>query len=233
MAEYNQDQSGLRSELDEPRRTTENEVENTGFGGDSGVGEQEPPHHKIHSDDEPLPKPSNGTFDDEGDAPEEPREEQVLPSGTGGGYGGESAPQGTEKYQDFRSDEPRDPVDETPDSQSRSFGEGKQSGGYSDPSEAFPGAPVDRKFDEPGYGQDAQTPEPLDTGVAPESPTPKKEGLVQKLKDKLPGHHKTSTPESVDDVDSPTETGTPKKGLITKIKEKLPGHHASTTPTIE
>jgi len=48
-------------------------------------------------------------------------------------------------------------ITETPDSQSRSFGEGKQSGGYSDPSEAFPGAPVDRKFDEPGYGQDAQS----------------------------------------------------------------------------
>lgn len=74
-------------------------------------------------------------------------------------------------------------------------------------------------------------PEPVSTEAAPESPTPKKEGLMAKIKDKLPGHHKTSTPETVED-DTPTETGTPKKGLITKIKEKLPGHH-STTPTVE
>lgn len=42
---------------------------------------------------------------------------------------------------------------ETPASKPRSYGEEKNEG-FSDPSAAFPGAPVDRKVEEPGYGQD-------------------------------------------------------------------------------
>lgn len=147
--EYNQDQSGLRSELDEPRRTTESEVQNkeqfdtpapqqdqekdsyfptSEEGGYGGVSEEEPPHHKIHSEDEPLPKPKSGTYDDEsigaqGDSnpiTEEPRDEQVIPqptsTDTSGGYGDEgsaAAQKSTEDYQDYRSSEPlqQGPVD--------------------------------------------------------------------------------------------------------------------------
>lgn len=247
------EQSGdTRPELDEPRRTTESGVEDETpaptSGGYGGVTEDEPPHHKIHSDDEKLPKPASGTYDDDEGLS---KEEQVLPTGTDSGYGdAPAAPKSTEDYQDYRSSEPQGPVDETPEgeektkggfsdsssappaSEPRSFGEEKTNGGYSDPSSAFAGAPVDRKLEEPGYGQDTQTSEPVGTEAAPESPTPKKEGLISKIKDHLPGHHKTSTPETVED-DTPTESGTPKKGFMAKIKEKLPGHHSPTPTTVE
>jgi hypothetical protein len=227
--EYNQEQTGMRSELDEPRRTSEStgfDQSESGAGGDSGYGgvsENEPPHHKIHSEDEPLPKPTSGTYDDD---------QFSTPSatGTGGNYGDDS----TEKFQDSRSEQPQTgSYDETPETRNKSFGgEEKPSGGYSDPSSAFPGAPVDRSVEEPGYGQDTKAAEPYSTETGPESPTPKKEGFVQKLKDKLPGH-KTSTPDSTVEDDTPVDSGTPKKGLMTKIKEKLPGHHSPTAPTTE
>jgi len=216
--EYNPEQTGTRSELDEPRRTTESE------GGYGGGSENVPPHHKIHTDDEPLPKPTGGNYDDE--------QFSTPGAGAGGKYDDDS----TEKFQDSRSGEPQTgSYDDTPETRPRGFGgEEKSSGGYSDPSSAFPGAPVDRTVEEPGYGQDTRGSDPLSTGTGtgPESPTPKKEGFVQKLKDKLPGHHKTAaTPDTVDD-ETPVDGGTPKKGLITKIKEKLPGH-SPTTPTTE
>jgi len=229
--EYNpEQQTGSRSGLDEPRRTSESsefdKSRSTGEGGQGGFGgvsENEPPHHKIHTDDEPLPKPTSGTYDDD---------QFSTPSATGGGgnYGDDS----TEKFQDSRSEEPQTgSYDESPETRSRGFGgEEKPSGGYSDPSSAFPGAPVDRKVEEPGYGQETKASDPLSTGTGPESPTPKKEGFVQKLKDKLPGH-KTSTPTDTVEDETATETGTPKKGLITKLKEKLPGHHSPTAPTTE
>lgn len=53
----------------------------------------------------------------------------------------------------------------------------------------------------------------------------KKEGLMTKLKDKLPGHHGSSDDTSFDQTDS--VGAPPKKGLMTKIKEKLPGNHGS------
>jgi len=234
--EYNQEQTGVRSELDEPRRTTESTGYDQSEGGDGGAGggdggdggyggvsENEPPHHKIHTDDEPLPKPSGGTNDDD---------QFSTPSatGTGGNYGDDS----TENYQDSQSEQQPQTgsYDDTPETQSRSFGGGdKPSGGSSDPSSAFPGAPVDRSVEAPGYGQDTQDTEPFNTDTGPESPTPKKEGFVQKLKDKLPGH-KSDTPATMDD-ETPMDTGTPKKGLMTKIKEKLPGHHSPTAQTTE
>ena len=40
-----------------------NDYPDTGYG---GVSESEPPHHKIHSSDEPLPKPSAGYGEEEG-----------------------------------------------------------------------------------------------------------------------------------------------------------------------
>lgn len=224
-SEYDQGQSGLRSELDEPRRTTESTGIDSGEGGyGGGVSENEPPQHKIHTDDEPLPKPTGGTGDDD-------QFSTPTAAGAGGDYGDDD----TEKYQDSRSEEPQTgSYDETPDTQDRGFGgDEKPSGGYSDPSSAFPGAPVDRTVEQPGYGQDTGASEPVSTGTGPVSPTPKKEGFVQKLKDKLPGH-KTSTPttDTVDDETStPTDAGTPKKGLVAKIKEKLPGHHSPTAPT--
>jgi len=230
-----QEQGAFRPELDEPRRTTEHQVETetekNGYfptsgeeGGYGGVSEQEPPHHKIHTDDEPLPKPKPGMYDDVQDEVE-PREEQVMLTGTSDDV---TAPKSTEQYQDFRSEnEPKAPFDETPASEPRSYGEEKNEG-FSDPSAAFPGAPVDRKVEEPGYGQDLKSSEPLSTEV---SPAPKKEGLMTKIKEKLPGHKTSSTPETVEDADTTTDTGAPpKKGLMAKIKEKLPGHH-STTPT--
>ncbi|CAK9261706.1 unnamed protein product [Sphagnum jensenii] len=74
------------------------------------------------------------------------------------------------------------------------------------------------------FGQD-------NTGAADDESTgaeaPKKEGFLTKLKEKLPGHHK-STDEDQTDATAYTgdnETGedgqAPKKGLITKIKEKV------------
>jgi hypothetical protein len=93
-AEYNQDQS---TGLDEPRRTTD-EVKSDDFGtgqqqpggGYDGVSEQEPPHHTIHTDDEPLPTPTPGTYDED-----LPSEEQFT-----------DAPQSTEGYQQYRDTEP-------------------------------------------------------------------------------------------------------------------------------
>jgi len=46
----------------------------------------------------------------------------------------------------------------------------------------------------------------------------KKDGLMNKIKEKLPGHHNTAQGE-VCDPNAP-----PKKGMMEKIKEKLPGH---------
>jgi len=253
---YNDDQTGTRSGLDEPRRTTESTGFDQSRGGDSGYGgqggqgvdsgyggqgggtgyggvsENEPPHHRIHTDDEPLPKPTGGTNDDE-------LFSTPSATGTGGNYGDDD----TEKFQDSRSGDPQTgSYDDTPQTGTTGLsGQDKPSGGYSDPSSAFPGAPVDRSVQQPGYGQGTQASDPTSTGAGAtdptgtgtglDSPTPKKEGFVQKLKDKLPGH-KTSTPDTVDD-DTPVDAGTPKKGLITKIKEKLPGHHSPTAPTTE
>jgi len=210
-AEYNQDQStGLRSELDEPRRTTD-EVKSDDLGTDQqqpgggydGVSEQEPPHHTIHTDDEPLPKPTS--------------EEQFT-----------DAPQSTEGYQQYRDAEPTK-FDESPaEAEPRS---------YADPSSGFPGAPVDRKLEEPGYGYDQNTSEPALASSEPalDSPTPapKKESFINKIVDKLPGHHHKSA-DTVDPntpVQDDTTAASPKKGFVTKIKEKLPGHHS--TPTAE
>jgi hypothetical protein len=53
----------------------------------------------------------------------------------------------------------------------------------------------------------------------------KKEGLMNKLKDKLPGNHGSSDDSSYDQTDS--AGAPPKKGLMAKIKEKLPGNHGS------
>lgn len=47
----------------------------------------------------------------------------------------------------------------------------------------------------------------------------KKDGLINKIKEKLPGDHNTATGS---DPDAP-----PKKGMMEKIKEKLPGQHGS------
>jgi hypothetical protein len=47
----------------------------------------------------------------------------------------------------------------------------------------------------------------------------KKDGLVNKIKAKMPGQHHTAAGA---DPNSP-----PKKGMMEKIKEKLPGHHGS------
>lgn len=75
----------------------------------------------------------------------------------------------------------------------------------------------------------ASEPTSLESGT---QHSPKKEGFMTKLKEKLPGHHKT--PESGVEhqgagVEHDTTDAPPKKGLMTKIKEKLPGHH-STAP---
>lgn len=48
----------------------------------------------------------------------------------------------------------------------------------------------------------------------------KKDGLLNKVKEKLPGQHNTAT--GTGNLDSP-----PKKGMMEKIKEKLPGHHGT------
>jgi hypothetical protein len=249
--EYNQDQStGLRSELDEPRRTTD-QVKSDDFGtatqeqqnggGYGGVSEEEPPHHKIHTDDEPLPKPAPGTYDEELPS-SEPREEQVTPKPTGGEEEYGDAPKSTEGYQEYRDTEPTK-FDESPvETQPRSYGTGAEkatNGSYADPSEAFPGAPVDRKVEEPGYGNDHKTSEPaLDSSEpAMDSTSPtgahKKEGLMTKIKEKLPGHHHkpADTVEPDTTMEHDTTGAPPKKGLMTKIKEKLPGHHSTTTGT--
>lgn len=115
MAEFNQDQQQTRPELDEPRRTTESGVEDETPsrmpGGYGGVSEEEPPHHRIHTDDEPLPKPASGAYDDNDEGLS--KEEQVLPTSTDRGYGdAPPKPQSTEDYQDYRSsDQPQAPVD--------------------------------------------------------------------------------------------------------------------------
>ncbi|KAJ8762344.1 hypothetical protein K2173_007502 [Erythroxylum novogranatense] len=72
----------------------------------------------------------------------------------------------------------------------------------------------------------------------PSQETEEKKGFLEKIKEKLPGHHKK--PEEVV-TPPPTETCTPpetthspdaeakeKKGILEKIKEKLPGYHPKT-----
>lgn len=51
----------------------------------------------------------------------------------------------------------------------------------------------------------------------------KKDGLVNKIKQKLPGQHHTA-----DGTVTHSDPSSPaKKGIVEKIKEKLPGHHGS------
>jgi hypothetical protein len=70
-------------------------------------------------------------------------------------------------------------------------------------------------YGDSGYGDDGSG----------QSAGTKKEGLMTKLKDKLPGHHGSSDDTSTDQTDS--VGAPPKKGLISKIKDKLPGNHGS------
>jgi hypothetical protein len=55
----------------------------------------------------------------------------------------------------------------------------------------------------------------------------KKDGLVNKIKEKLPGQHNTATGAGAADPNAP-----PKKGMMEKIKEKLPGHHGTSNPDV-
>lgn len=245
--EYNNNQQqGLRSELEEPRRTTEGQdfegykggseeearrtTEGQDFGGYKGVSEEEPPHHKIHTDDEPLPKPAPGAYDEE-ERGEENRDVMPRP----GVAAGEGAPRSTEQYQEYRdTTQDRTNLEDRPiESQPRTE-EGRH-GGYADPSEAFAGAPVERKVEEPGYGYDQKTSEPVTMETSPrsETGTPKKEGLMAKIKDKLPGHHAKPADSAVEhhDTTATEHEGAPKKGLMAKIKEKMPGHHSPTGTT--
>lgn len=78
------------------------------------------------------------------------------------------------------------------------------------------------------------TPTPLpahhyEAGAAPDE----KKGLLEKIKDKLPGQHKRAEEDHHADVVAPTSTttatadveGQEKKGFLEKIKEKIPGFH--------
>lgn len=55
-------------------------------------------------------------------------------------------------------------TDKTPASEPRGFRSedtAPTSGGYADPTSAFPGAPIDRRVEEPGYGYDQQSTLPV------------------------------------------------------------------------
>jgi hypothetical protein len=71
---------------------------------------------------------------------------------------------------------------------------------------------------------DAGTQPPVGETAAPPPPpaeTPKKEGLITKLKEKLPGHHKSTDDPATADEDETTGGTPPKQGLVSKIKEKI------------
>jgi len=71
---------------------------------------------------------------------------------------------------------------------------------------------------------DAGTQPPVGETAAPPPPpaeTPKKEGLITKLKEKLPGHHKSTDDPAIADEDETTGATPPKQGLVSKIKEKI------------
>ncbi|CAK9201958.1 unnamed protein product [Sphagnum troendelagicum] len=73
---------------------------------------------------------------------------------------------------------------------------------------------------------DAGTQPPAGETAAPPPPaeTPKKESLMTKLKEKLPGHHKSTddqTTAATADEDETTGDTPPKQGLVSKIKEKI------------
>ena len=55
----------------------------------------------------------------------------------------------------------------------------------------------------------------------------KKAGMMNKIKEKIPGMHNSATGAGGVDPDAP-----PKKGMMEKIKEKLPGHHGSSDPDL-
>jgi len=75
--------------------------------------------------------------------------------------------------------------------------------------------------------------EKIDETVKVEAvPEEEKKGFLEKIKEKLPGHHKKEGEEQVAIKESATvseggegQDGKEKKGIFEKIMEKLPGHH--------
>lgn len=75
---YGEEQKPALTHQDEFGHKTDNDspaIDGSGYG---GVSESEPPHHKIHTSDEPLPKPSAGYGGDEG--LQEQGEEAYVPA---------------------------------------------------------------------------------------------------------------------------------------------------------
>jgi len=210
-----------------------NDYPGTGYG---GVSESEPPHHKIHSSDEPLPKPSAGYGDEEGAYEESTPADQSAGTGVGGAksdYG--NTAEGTESFDHPTSDQTQFGLE------GKTASYGKEA---SDPRESYESGTG--TGDATGYGATPtgsaldETPlssgetQPAGDGFGPEDTSAKhgakKEGFMTKLKEKLPGHKKsTDATEFGGETDTTSPTTPPKKGFVTKLKEKLPGHHDSST----
>ncbi|CAK9863176.1 unnamed protein product [Sphagnum jensenii] len=74
------------------------------------------------------------------------------------------------------------------------------------------------------YAAGTQPPAGETAAPPPPAETPKKESFVTKLKEKLPGHHKSTddqTTAATADEDETTGDTPPKQGLVSKIKEKI------------
>jgi len=84
--------------------------------------------------------------------------------------------------------------------------------------------PLESNFDKAPHGVESV---PAGDGWGPEDTSPihgaKKDGLVNKIKQKLPGQHHTAD----GGITHSDPNAPPKKGFMEKIKEKLPGHHGS------
>lgn len=110
--------------------------------------------------------------------------------------------------------------------------------------EKLPGGHKDSQYQQPaatgGYGHDSAYTGMGTGGTHPEG-THEKKGMMEKIKEKLPGGHKDEYGQQHDTTTAtggyaPGRTGTTgtygttegtheKKGIMEKIKEKLPGQH--------
>jgi len=180
-----QDEFGHKTDNDSPA------IDGSGYG---GVSESEPPHHKIHTADEPLPKPSAG-YGDEG--LQEHGEEAYAPAE-------ESTPQNSQFGLEGKTASNGSSAATVPDREEVSHeaaGHGAPATGSTIAEDTSPkhGAKKEGFMSKlmeklPGHHPKSADATAFDAPTDTASPTtPPKKGLVSKLMEKLPGHHDKST----------------------------------------
>jgi len=179
-----QDEFGHKTDNDSPA------IDGSGYG---GVSESEPPHHKIHNADEPLPKPSAGYAGDE-QGLQEQGEEAYVPAE-------DSTPQNSQFGLEGKTASNGSTGATVPDREEESHeapaGHGAPPAGSTIDEDASPKAKkegfMSKLMDKlPGHHPKSPDATAFDAPTETGSPTTPKKGLVTKLKEKLPGHHDKS-----------------------------------------